>query len=89
METNTKPSAGSWLQSRTGLVLLAFLAIAFFYLVTEHTAHLFGVLPFLLLPLCLALHFFMHGSHDGHGGRKDQSAQTHGQEGQWAEGGKQ
>ncbi len=60
---------GSWLQSRSGAVLLAFLAIAAFFLVTEHTAHVFGALPFLLLLLCPLMHLFMHGGHgNGHGG---------------------
>ena len=59
----------SWLQSRSGAVLLAFLAIAAFFLVTEHTAHVFGALPFLLLLLCPLMHLFMHGGHgNGHGG---------------------
>ena len=56
-----------WLRSRTGLVLIGFLAIVGFFLVTEHRAHLFGFLPFLLLLLCPALHWFMHGGHGGHG----------------------
>ena len=64
--------AVAFLRSRTGLVLIAFLAIATFYLVTEHTAHFFGVLPFGLLLLCPILHMFMHGGHGGHGGQNDQ-----------------
>ncbi len=47
------------------MVLLAFLAIAGFFLLTEHRAHLFGVLPFLLLLACPVLHFFMHRGHGG------------------------
>jgi len=34
----------AFLRSRTGVVLLAFVAIAAFFLITEHTAHVFGVL---------------------------------------------
>ena len=57
------------LRSRTGLILLAFLAIAAFFLVTEHRAHVLGVLPFLLLLLCPVLHWLLHGRHgDGHAG---------------------
>jgi hypothetical protein len=48
--------------------LVVFLAIAGFYLITEHRAHVFGVLPFLLLLACPLMHFFMHGKHGGHGG---------------------
>jgi hypothetical protein len=43
-----------------------FAAIALFYLLSEHRAHLFGVLPFLLLLACPLMHFFMHGHHGGH-----------------------
>ena len=43
-----------------------FLGIAAFFLITEHGAHLFGILPFLLLLACPLLHFGMHGRH-GHG----------------------
>ena len=58
----------SWLTSRSGLVLLAFLGIAGFFLVSEHTAHVLGVLPYLLLLACPLVHFF-HGRHNGrHGG---------------------
>jgi hypothetical protein len=45
-----------------------FLAIALFFLLTEHRAHLFGTLPFVLLLLCPLLHRFMHRGHGGHGG---------------------
>jgi di/tricarboxylate transporter len=69
METKQKFSITGWLRSPTGLVLLTFLAIASFYLVTEHTAHVFSFLPYALLLLCPLLHLFMHGGHGGHGGK--------------------
>jgi hypothetical protein len=51
------------------LVLLGFLAIAAFFLITEHRAHVLGVLPYVLLLLCPVLHLLMHRSHGGgHGG---------------------
>ena len=60
---------GSWFRSRSGLVLLAFLAIAAFFVVAEHTAHALGALPYLLLLACPLLHF-LHGGHGrGHGDR--------------------
>jgi len=34
-----------------------------FYLLTEHQAHLFGALPFLLLLACPLMHLFMHHGH--------------------------
>jgi hypothetical protein len=57
------------------LVLMGFLAIAGFYLVTEHRAHLYGVLPWLLLLACPVMHLFMHHGHGGHrhGGRERRS----------------
>ena len=62
-------SNGSGLfNSRARWVLLAFLAIAGFFLVTEHRAHLLGILPFVIVLACPLLHVFMHGGHGGHGG---------------------
>lgn len=68
MSIQPSHSARQFFRSRTGLVLLAFLAIAAFFLIAEHTAHLLGALPYLLLLSCLALHFFMHRGHDGRAG---------------------
>ena len=60
----------SWIRSRSGVVFLVFLAIGGFFLVTEHTAHVFGVLPYLLLLACPLMHF-LHGGHKrGHGGHE-------------------
>ena len=53
--------------SRGNIVFIGFLAIAGFYLTTEHRAHLFGALPILFLLACPLLHVFMHGRHGGHG----------------------
>lgn len=54
--------------SAANIALYGFLAIAAFYLITEHRAHLLGWLPFLIILLCPLLHLFMHGKHGGHGG---------------------
>lgn len=62
--------------SRANIVLVAFLAIAGFYLIAEHRAHLLGALPFLLLLACPLMHVFMHGGHGGHGGDKDSDGST-------------
>lgn len=76
MTTAHPPQAISWFRSRAGIVLLVFLAIAAFFLITEHTAHVLGVLPFLLVLLCPLLHLFLHGRHRGghasHGGNHRQ-----------------
>lgn len=50
------------------IVLMGFLAIAGFFLILEHRAHLLGWLPFLIILLCPLMHIFMHRSHGGHGG---------------------
>jgi hypothetical protein len=44
-----------------------FLAIAAFFLWTEHRAHLFGILPYLILLACPFVHLFMHRGHGSHG----------------------
>lgn len=70
---NRKPG---FFASRGNIVLIGFLAVAGFYLVTEHTAHLFGVLPYLLILACPLMHVFMHGGHGerrGHGSRDGNS----------------
>jgi hypothetical protein len=50
----------------TQAVFWGFVAIALFYLLAEHRAHVFGVLPFLLVLACPLMHLFHHG-HGGHG----------------------
>ena len=54
-------------RSPAGLTLLVALAAVGFYLVTEHTAHLLGVLPYLFVLACPLMHVFMNRGH-GHGG---------------------
>jgi Protein of unknown function (DUF2933) len=56
----------SWLWSRSGLVFVGFLLIAGFFVLTEHTAHVLGALPYLLLLACPLLHLF-HRGHASHG----------------------
>lgn len=56
-----------WWHTRSGLALIGFLAIAGFFLFTEHRAHALGALPYVLLALCPLLHIFGHGGHGGHG----------------------
>jgi hypothetical protein len=60
--------------SRSNWVFIAFLAIAGFYLLTEHSAHLLGWLPLGLLILCPFMHMFMHGDHGSRGDRRRESA---------------
>ncbi len=72
-DRHDSPKRG-FFSSPANIVLGGFLAIAGFYLVTEHRAHLYGILPWLLLLACPLMHFFMHGSHGGHGGREDRDS---------------
>ena len=62
------PDLPSFWRSPAGLALTVALAVGGFYLVTEHTAHLFGALPYLLILACPLMHVFMHRGH-GHGGQ--------------------
>lgn len=76
MADETRSDSKTWLGSRTGLVCLGFLAVAAFFLWTEHRAHLLGFLPYALLLLCPILHYLMHGGHGDHG-EKDQPHKDH------------
>jgi hypothetical protein len=65
--TERRDEPRSWWLSPVGIVTLGFLAVAGYFLITEHTAHVFGVLPWLLLAACPLMHLFMHhGHHGGH-----------------------
>lgn len=59
---NHKVSPPLW-RSRTGLALIGFAAIAGFFLLREHKAHVVVWLPWLILLACPLLHIFMHGGH--------------------------
>jgi hypothetical protein len=75
----TEYGTTSFWRSKTGIVCAGFLAIAAFFLLTEHTAHVLGALPWLLLGACPLMHLFMHhgGTHrhgdDSNTGREDRS----------------
>ena len=58
---------GFW-GSRYSIGLIVMGAIAAYFLLSEHRAHFFGALPFLLLLACPLMHIFMHHGHGGHGG---------------------
>jgi len=61
---------GGWLQSRlTTWVLLGFLAVGAFFLLSEYST---GLLPYVLILLCpLMMIFMMRGMHSGHGGHDE------------------
>ena len=60
-------------RSRSWWAFAGFAAIAVFFLITEHRAHLFSALPFLFLLACPLLHIFGHGEHGAHGGHAQNS----------------
>jgi hypothetical protein len=53
-------------QRRFTIGACVLLAVAAFYLWTEHRAHLLGALPYFLLLACPAMHLFMHHGNGGH-----------------------
>ena len=62
------------IQRTTRWVLAGFLAVAAFFLITEHWAHVLGALPLLLLLACPLMHLFMHhGSHNHQPHSQDQT----------------
>ena len=54
---------------RSRIVLIGFMVIAAFLLLSEPRAHVLGVLPYLLLLACPLMHLFMHHGHGRHGYR--------------------
>ncbi len=81
-------------RSRLGIGWVVLVAVAGWFLWTEHRAHLLGVLPYLILLACPLMHVFMHhghhhGSHHGHGDAGGSpSAPTEHVSGDTAQGGK-
>ena len=69
MATKSGSERRSRLRSPTTVALMAFLAVAAFFLLTEHTEHVFAALPFLIVLACPLMHLFMHGGHGSHGDR--------------------
>lgn len=67
---NDQPQ-GFW-NSRYSIGLVVFAGVVAYFLLTEHRAHVFYALPYLLLLFCPLMHLFMHGGHAGH----DQSQQN-------------
>ena len=58
-------------RTRYAIGLLVMGSVAAYFLLSEHRAHFFGALPFLLLLACPLMHVFMHHGHGGRG--RDQS----------------
>lgn len=69
----TRPSF--W-RSRYCIGWLVLAGIAGWFLWTEHRAHLFGALPWLVLLACPLMHVFMHHGHNGRHGHGDPPGST-------------
>jgi hypothetical protein len=67
-DSHGAPDQRRGFRGRMNWVLIGFLAIAAFFLFTEHRAHVVDFLPSLLLAACPLIHLF-HG-HGGHGGHR-------------------
>lgn len=67
-EQQQHPEEKHWWLSFRGLIAFIFIIAIGYYLITEHRAHLFNILPLLLLLACPLMHIFMHGKHGMHGG---------------------
>ena len=70
---SSRESSANWLRSRTGITFLGFLAVALYFLWTEHRAHVIQALPYLLVLLCPLMHLF-----HGHGGHHHEGAGARG-----------
>lgn len=62
------PEKKSWWLSFPGFITIILLLAVGYYIITEHRAHLFNILPLLFLLLCPLMHL-MHGGHSGHRGK--------------------
>lgn len=66
---------GRWSPGTTALAMVS--AVAAFYLIREHWAHLSGWWTYLLLLACPLMHLFHgHGGHGGHGAHHDNNPAT-------------
>ena len=66
MATQHETHQNGKLKFKANWVLAGFLAIAGFFLIAEHKAHVLPFLPFALLLACPLLHVFMHRGHGDH-----------------------
>jgi hypothetical protein len=79
-----EPDIGTETISRAKWVFIGFAAIAAYFLIAEHKAHLSEYLkywPYLLLLACPLMHLFMHGGHGGgHGSHGNESDEESGKQ---------
>lgn len=63
-QLHSDPEPKGFWSSRYAVGLLVMGTATMYFLLTEHRAHFFGALPFLILLACPLMHVFMH--HGGH-----------------------
>lgn len=63
----------TWHITKARWAFYGFLAVAGFFLFTEHRAHLLGIWPYLLLLACPLMHLFMHHGDSQHSHRHGSS----------------
>ena len=51
-----------WL-TNNGIAAVLLVCVAIYFLLMEHSEHIFPFLPYLILLLCPLMHVFMHGGH--------------------------
>jgi hypothetical protein len=77
MDHSNATQNNSGVRQKWVIGLTGFLIVATFFLFSEHRAHLFGFLPYLLFLLCPFLHFFMHRGHVGKAGESAENSHSH------------
>jgi len=75
-QDNTSGEHAPWYRNRITLGLVGFLAVAGYFLISEHQAHFIASLPYLLLLACPLMHVFMHGGHGNHHGHENRGGET-------------
>ena len=80
--TQTPSDRPRFWRSRYGVAFLIIAAVAAYFLLKEHTAHVAGYLPFLLLAACPLMHLFMHHGHGHHHGGASRRPHRHDQDGE-------
>jgi hypothetical protein len=74
-DSNRDNLSNSVFASRNKTVLIVFSIIGGYFLLTEHLAHVIQVLPYLLIFVCVGIHFFMRIGHS-HSARKHDLSDT-------------
>ena len=69
--------ASFWLSPK-GLAALGLIGAASYFLLMEHSEHVWQYLPFLILLACPFMHMFMHKGHDHHKSNEDSDEYQHG-----------